>query len=244
MKGATMLATLENLALVHVTTGTSEKFVYFRRQGFATPDAYSRARFRELKIALTILGVPDAQQIRIGVKDGEVIDNVSSLAARLEEILADASAVITHPYEGGHPDHDACALAVHLACANLRARGKPSPETIEFAGYHSVAGEFRYGVFLDAPLSNPVAAALSSAQRVRKFAAIKAFGTQPWVLRTFKTLDETYRATPDYDFRQPPNGDEFLYDENDWPITGALWMEKARALLGEEPVSHSEMQNV
>ncbi len=40
------------------------------------------------------------------------------------------AAVLTHPYEGGHPDHDATAFAVH------RAARCP---VLEFAGYHAAA---------------------------------------------------------------------------------------------------------
>jgi N-acetylglucosamine malate deacetylase 2 len=42
--------------------------------------------------------------------------------------------IVTHSYEGGHPDHDACAFAVHHALELTRAQ--PVPVIVEASFYH------------------------------------------------------------------------------------------------------------
>jgi len=44
--------------------------------------------------------------------------------------------ILTHPYEGGHPDHDACSLAVRAA---LDSSPEADTELWEFTSYHAGA---------------------------------------------------------------------------------------------------------
>jgi LmbE family N-acetylglucosaminyl deacetylase len=43
--------------------------------------------------------------------------------------------VITHPHEGGHPDHDATALAVRPGCRPRGAGGEPAAAAGGMWGY-------------------------------------------------------------------------------------------------------------
>ena len=54
-------------------------------------------------------------------------------------LVEEAEQVITHPYEGGHPDHDACAFAARAAVRHSANKAK----LMEFTSYH--AGLYRLG---------------------------------------------------------------------------------------------------
>ena len=94
----------------------------------------TRARQQEARSALALLGVDPSQIVELGFVDQEAIFNLPELAEKLAETLTQVSAkiVFTHPYEGGHPDHDATAFAVHAAQRLLRRRRLPAPEMWEF----------------------------------------------------------------------------------------------------------------
>lgn len=44
--------------------------------------------------------------------------------------------LVTHAYEGGHPDHDAAAFVARAALDLLRRSGRPAPRLLEMALYH------------------------------------------------------------------------------------------------------------
>ena len=98
------------------------------------------------------------------------------------------TAVLTHPYEGGHPDHDAAAfIAAHC--------GVP---VMEFACYRAGNGGMEVGTFLPGP--EPVRLVLTPGEARRKRAMLDCFVTQAATLQPFGTTQETFRLAPAYDF--------------------------------------------
>ena len=120
--------------------------------------------------------------------------------------------VLTHPYEGGHPDHDAAAfIAAHCGCPVL-----------EFASYHAGLGSgMRTGAFLPGP--EPVRVGLTVAEQARKRAMLGAFATQAGTLAPFGTEYELFREAPGYDFSRAPHDGLLHYEQYDWGMTGARW---------------------
>jgi len=53
--------------------------------------------------------------------------------------------VLEHPFEGGHPDHDTTAFAVHAACRLVAPERRP--ELVEFTSYHGRGGQIETGFF-------------------------------------------------------------------------------------------------
>ena len=118
---------LRDLLLVHVTDGAPRNGFDATAYGFASPGDYAAARQAELGAALQCAGV-DPRRVGLGVADQGASLALDALIAALRPLLANLAAVFTHPYEGGHPDHDAVAFAVHRAA---------SCPVFEFAGYHA-----------------------------------------------------------------------------------------------------------
>ncbi len=121
------LPLFRDLLLVHVTDGAPRNGFDAAAYGFDSPADYAAAREAELGAALRCAGI-DPRRVGLGVADQGASLALDALIAALTPLLADMAAVFTHPYEGGHPDHDAVAFAVH--------RSARCP-VFEFAGYHA-----------------------------------------------------------------------------------------------------------
>lgn len=229
------LADIPGLALIHVTDGAPRDQGDARRAGFFTRDAYARARARELDRALEAAEAAPRRRRALGVADQEAVEHLPELLRLLEEELPAAAMVITHSYEGGHPDHDACAFLVQRACERLRRAGRTAPARFEFASYHARDGGAAMGVFWPAAACPERVIPLDARQLARKRAALAEFATQQAVIATFPVYPERLRPAPLYDFSLAPPPGEVLYDRYRWNVTGAGWRQLAREALERLP---------
>ena len=225
------LPALSRLTLIHLTDGAPEDMGDALRAGFATADAYAAARRAELDAALEALGAHPARRLAYGLRDQAVGAALPALVERLAADLAGQAAVLVHAYEGGHPDHDAAALAVHLACRRL---GAAAPVRLEYAGYHGRRGRLRPNRFHRDPLRPQTVVRLDRAQAAAKRAAFAAFASQAEVLANFPVHAERFRQAPDYDWSAPCPPGETLYDRYGWALTSATWRVHADAALAAE----------
>ncbi len=215
------LQLLTGLLLIHVTDGAPRTLDDVARAGFASPADYAATRRAELQAALAVAGCSFAA-VELGIPDQDASLYMPVIARDLARLFAQhgTEAVITHAYEGGHPDHDATALAAHLA-----ARGR----VFEFPGYHAAPdGTFTTGRFLPGPQA--ITVALTSAEQARKRAMFACFRTQAEVLAGFGTAAEAFRpAQPD--FRNPPHPGALNYERWGWEMTSTRWRALAAPLL-------------
>ncbi|HEY0780493.1 MAG TPA: PIG-L family deacetylase [Gemmatirosa sp.] len=226
--------------LLHVTDGAPHAMSDARHAGCATRESYAALRRHELAIALGVVGIGAAQCDMLGVVDQEAWRDLAGLAravqARIEALRP--ALVVTHPYEGGHPDHDATAFAAHAACARLAADGAPVPALVEQTSYHAdpaTPDQLATGTFLDVPGAAPaVTVALTAAERARKAAMYAAHASQARVITQFPIGEERFRRAPSYDFTRPPAA-AIWYERLGWGITAAdlcAAVRDARAALG------------
>lgn len=182
---------------------------------------------------MDVVVVRPVAHIRYDYTDGELALKLVEMIEYLELQLRNVSAVITHPYEGGHPDHDACAFAVQYAARRLKKAGHAAPARLEFTSYFGVNGRRRIGKFRPDKQNPGSFAHLTRDQRRRKRAALRAFETQAWIQRGFGAQREMYRDAPDYDFRHPSAPKCWLYDAFGWPITDQIWLRHAGSALDQ-----------
>ncbi len=206
---------LRNLTLILVTDGAPEDMGDAHRLGFAAREDYSSARQKELTRALAALDAKP-KLIRYEVRDKDAVLHLPTIIARLRGDLAQAELVITHPYEGGHPDHDAVALAVSRVA---------SVPVVEFACYAQIGGTRAFGHLIPDPASPEQTRALDPADRARVDAALAAHATQTLVFGDWRPEAERWRAAPAYDFTRPPPGEAALYDGFGWALTSDRWRE-------------------
>src|SRR5512142_392921 len=115
---ASLLLVAPHAAVIHVTDG-APRDPRLRPAGADDRAAYARRRRDEARAALAIAGLGRADVIGLGAVDQEAAAAIAPLARDLARILAhlQPQLVVTHALEGGHPDHDATALATRAALA-------------------------------------------------------------------------------------------------------------------------------
>ena len=215
------LSHLRRLTLIHLTDGAPLDPADAQRAGHATRERYAAARRVELTAALAAAGASPERRLAYDIPDQQAVHRLPELTKRLAADLASQAAVVTHTYEGGHPDHDAAALAVQQACASL---GDAAPLRLEFAGYHLGPKGAVSGVFHD---DDGVVCAADEQDRSRKRAALAAFASQAAVLARFAGVPERLRLAPTYDFAEPPAPGRCLYDTYGWRLDSVGWRDAA-----------------
>ena len=227
-------ARLERLAgtrLLTVTDGAPVDGADAQHHGFASLETYREARRRELACALAHAGVANGIATVLAltsVPDQTAALHLSGLTQSVAAAVAAFSpeAVLTHPYEGGHPDHDACAFAVHAALRLLPDAGNAStrmaPVLIEAPFYHAGADGFlQTGSFLaDRPSPTTVVCELSPEEQANKRARLACFTSQAETLAQFGVARELFRLAPSYDFTQPPHPGQLFYERFPWGMSG------------------------
>ena len=130
--GAT-LASLPALLIIHATDGAPLDMRDARKYGYTSRRAYANARRQELHRALEVAEADHAELMEWGIPDKQAARQMRKLTDLLSPMLRDHDLLMTHPYEGGHPDHDACAFSAHAA---TRLSGK-KVTLAEFTSYHN-----------------------------------------------------------------------------------------------------------
>jgi LmbE family N-acetylglucosaminyl deacetylase len=220
--------------LLHVTDGAPRVRRWWGAPELPSREAYARVRREELSAALALAGVPEKRVRSLGIPDQEASLDLVGLARRVAGVLGEVrpEVVLTHPYEGGHPDHDAAAFAVHAACRVWEQEGATPPRIVEFTSYHVRAdGGLAVCEFLPAKAAEEVTLPLTIAEREMRRRMLAAFTTQRETLAPFSAEVERFRAAPAYDFTAPPHHGMLHYEQFEWGCTGPEWRARAREAL-------------
>ncbi len=230
-----LLPLLEGCTIVHTTDGAPRNLHDAVAAGFSTREDYSKARLREAHAALALAGIKAEQVRQLGFVDQEssysLVAMARSLVSHLGELRPEI--ILTHPYEGGHPDHDSTAFAVHAACRILRQLIGCSPAIAEMAFYHRresrmVVGEFLTPAGQDSTECVQILRLDPSAQRLKQ-QMFACHASQTATLQNFDLEKEWFRPAPEYDFQQAPHDGSLLYEWYDWGMTGERWRDLAQA---------------
>ncbi len=236
-------AAMGRLELVHLTDGASSHRTAWKR-GWTSRGRYAACRLNESLNAAALSGVPASATV-LGARDGGASLSLVATVRKLVRLLAVSrpDLILTHAYEGGHPDHDAAAFVARAACAQV-----PGIPLWEMTGYHAAAASeepnvtgsvgnvaIETGRFL-APAASVVppeiAIALDAHASQLKRRMLDCFASQRHVLAMIAPdlSAERLRPAPDYDFRAPPHTGLLLYEAQDWiDCSGGQW----RALAEE-----------
>jgi len=210
------------LTIVHVTDGAPDRKMS-RKRGFATRAAYADARREEARRALSLTTI-EPRLVRLDFRDSYAAFFMAEITFRLHRLFVEFApdVILTHAFEGGHPDHDATAFAVDAALRNL---GRQIP-VVEIAGYYKANGKEVFGSFVQRADAQPLAVFLSAQARTRKKAMLDMFVTQKNIISCFPLEPENFRLAPCYDFdKRPHDGELYLYHK--W-MTWSLWLRLMR----------------
>jgi len=230
------LPRLAQARFIYVTDGAPADAADATAHGLSV-GAYASVRRRELKRALQLCGIAFEQVHSLGYADQGVALRLPCLARDLADLFVamNTEAVLTHAYEGGHPDHDATAFAVHAAAALLRRAGRAPLELLEMASYHMGAQGIRAGAFLPAREADrhAVVVTLDRDARQRKRALFDCHATQRRTLAYFPVDVECFRPSPDYDFLRPPHPGKLFYECQPWGMDGERFCALAAQAMAE-----------
>jgi N-acetylglucosamine malate deacetylase 2 len=226
------------LHVAFVSDGAPDGPAYYRSLGFARRCDYAEARRAEAGAALELARVPEHHVHELGLVDQTLARQLDAAIARIARLIAAVApdGIMTHPYEGGHPDHDATACAVHAAAFGLARAGERCPALLEFASYHARGESLAWGEFIPHPGVHTRQLTLDDHARRRKRALLSCHATQAHVWRDFPLGCERFRVAPQYDFRQPPAA-PFHYDRVDWGTTGHSFLELVRGCFAARGIA-------
>jgi LmbE family N-acetylglucosaminyl deacetylase len=215
--GATLAALASagwEIRVLHVTDGAPRDPALRASLAELERNHASAIRRREVEAALSIAGLAPTLALlpHLDIADQEAALDMNGIARTLAKLLVHErfDVVITHPYEGGHPDHDASAFAVHAARELVaREHAREAPLLAEMTSYHASDGGLVTATFRALPRRScraEHAGQLSDAACSRRRAMLAAFESQRDVLRVFGDEREPLRCAPQYDFREAPEG--------------------------------------
>ena len=237
-----LLARLPDVRVLHVTDGAPRDPQF--THGFAgSREEYAATRRQELDAAMALIGIgPERLLLLRGIADQEAGLALPRIAREIAALCRELrpEVLLTHAYEGGHPDHDAAAFACRAAVELLRKDGEEPPAIVEMPFYHARPGttdsnDMVIQELLPAPEEVETRRVdLTPAEREIKKRMAGCFTTQLGIVQWFlPPIHETFRVAPAWDFTRPPHEGSLLYELWGFPITGERWREMARQALDE-----------
>jgi len=222
-----LLARSRNAYVIFVTDGAPRDQQFWPKTIESSREQYAAIRRQEAERALAHAGIPVRQIMWLGGVDQEAICGVPELLARLVDLIErlQPELLLTHPYEGGHPDHDCAALLASLA---LRPSGIDIPR-FEMTSYHARHGRLVTGEFLGSNPGEEWLSELSEDDKNRKRKMFREYRSQHQVLESFGIDRERFRLAPAYDFQKPPHEGKLWYECLGWAMTGDRWRTLAAA---------------
>lgn len=221
--------------VVYATDGSPDNLSDALASGFSTQEAYARARRKEAVNVLGRAGIGEGAIRDLGFTDQQVSFCLEELTFRIMALVEEIKPgiVLGHAYEGGHPDHDAVALACHLAY-EIQSKGgsQPSFALWEFTGYHAENGRICPYEFLPCRNRTQHRYRLSREEQRLKIEMLAAYETQSRTLEPFMSPQfEVFRRAPTYDFSRTPHEGRLFYEYFNWGVDGKTWRNLATEVV-------------
>jgi len=225
-----LISQLNDVTVVHLTDGAPLNRRVAEEAGFEHRADYAEARRRECVSALAIANVRADRIVELAGIDYYAPHFLSDLTKRITTFLQQTAPdiVITHPYEGGHPDHDSAAFATHAAVRLLERNGFTPPTVFEMALHPSKDGRERVLDFLPSAGRETTTLILDQEAYDLKRRMFECFATQREALKSNPLGPEKFRRPPAYDFMVPPQLGKLNYENFHSGITRNEWLALGR----------------
>src|SRR5688572_5628372 len=228
-----LISKLVDVTVLHVTDGAPGDMEDVEAAGFKERSEYARARKQECISALAIANVPEDRVVDLEVADHCASNYLADLTKRITSFLQHSGAdiVLTHPYEGAHPDHDATAFATHAALRLMKENGLKPPTLFEMALHPSEDFKAKVPEFLPGTERETTTLLLDERAMRLKRRMFECFETQRESLAVSPFGPEKFRQPASYDFTAPPHEGKLHYENFEWAPSSDEWqMLAARAL--------------
>lgn len=224
-----LISKLNDVTVVHLTDGAPHNRRIAHEAGFDGRADYALARRRECISALALANIPADRILEFEVVDHQAPHFLTDLAKRITTLLQQSAPdiVLTHPYEGGHPDHDAAAFATNAAVRLLKRHGFKPPTVFEMALHPGKDGRRRILDFLPSSGRETTTLMLDEEAQELKRRMFLCFVTQGEALKENPLGPERFRRPPPYDFTLPPQRGKLNYENFDGDFTCEEWQSLA-----------------
>lgn len=206
-----LLQRMKEACVVFCTDGGPRDAFFWKRYG--SREEYVRVRRREAETAAEIAGVKRTEFLSFC--DQELHKSLQAGLGELDRVTREVrpSALLTHAYEGGHPDHDCCAFLGRMVARrhNLAIWEMPL--------YHRNERGLQCQKFVPGA-GKSVRVRVKSDELGNKQEMVGAYASQSAALRSFELEVERFRRQPAYDFLRPP-ADVINYEVWQWPVKAA-----------------------
>lgn len=221
-----LISTFRRLTILHVTDGTPRDLKDAFRAGYCSRNDYAHARRMELLRALRLVRGESFDCSCLGYVDQEAAFNLSEITRKMLDIVEAVrpDLVLSHSYEGGHPDHDSAAFGIHMALRMLKHSNGNSPTLIEYPSYNNHLGCASFLEFLPVPGFRELVKMLSQSEFEKKQRMVESFVSQKSFLKVFPLELERFRFAPCYDFNVPPHQGKLYYENYDWGLDSKAWL--------------------
>jgi LmbE family N-acetylglucosaminyl deacetylase len=228
--GGCIFSRFKDIHLLYLTDGAPQDMKEAMDSGFNSREDYSITRKIELFRALRMAGIPPDKINFMEITDQETPYYLTDIVFKVADYILQLSPdiIFTHPYEGGHPDHDSAAFSVHAAVRMLQRKNLPVPEIYEFSSYYNNKGSMSVYSFLNEDEGEIRTAELTDEEAYLKTKMLEHFITQSNVIKNFPIEHEKYRKALNYKFLAPPHEGPVYYELMDWGITGEKWRALAK----------------
>jgi LmbE family N-acetylglucosaminyl deacetylase len=205
-----LLQRAESPFVIFATDGAPEDPHFWSKYG--SREALAEVRRKEAERAMAEVGVREHRIL--GFTDQQLHRNLGDALEMLRRIAREhrSTATVTHAYEGGHPDHDACS---YLAA---RAGEQLGLEVWEMPLYHRNGGSGHVQQFIDGEAEFVIDPSDAEQESKRRMSA--AYVSQGDVIRNFPERREIFRRQRKYDYARRPHEGKLNYEAWGWPITG------------------------
>ncbi|MGE5499581.1 MAG: PIG-L deacetylase family protein [Syntrophothermus sp.] len=229
------LSRIKNISFIHTTDSSPADLKDARLNGCATAEEFSRMRYNEFCSAMNTAGNRMPSSVELCFRDQESSYHLPELTEIMTRLISSLNpdVVLTHPYEGGHPDHDACAFAVHYAVRMLKKEKTNTPAVVEFSSYFSKEGKMGVSDFIPYSGAQKCEIVLKGKSLEIKKKMINCYRSQQHVLKYFPVEKECFRKSPEYDFTRPPHTGKLYYENFDWGIDAKTWNSLAEKAIKE-----------
>lgn len=230
-----LLSRFPQSTVVFLTDGAPQDTRLWSSGFRGSREEYAEIRRQEAIRALGYAGISEQRIFCLGGIDQEAAFEISLMAERFAKLLTELrpGLIVTHAYEGGHPDHDSAAVVARIAIS-MFANGR-RPHLLEMTSYHARDESYVTGEFLNDGSTPEISFHLSQEDQEQKRRMMDAYVSQRQVLAAFSVDRERLRMAPEYDFSQPPHPGKLWYECRGRTITGTEWRELASAVMAEFP---------
>jgi LmbE family N-acetylglucosaminyl deacetylase len=228
-----LISKLVDVTVLHVTDGAPEDMHDAEAAGFKQRLEYALARKQECLSALALANVSKDRVVEFDLVDHCASECLTDLTKRITTFLQQSHAgiVVTHPYEGGHPDHDATAFATHAALRLMKKKGLRPPVLFEMALRPSADFKSKIPEFVSGADREMTTLLLDERSADLKQRMFSCFETQRESLQSSPVGPERFRQPAAYDFTVPPQNGKLHYENFEWAPKGEEWQSLARKAL-------------